>query len=159
MAGIKVVRTPTIQDARIDERVHETSTFLPNLETNIIGGGSGSSSGSSSGGSSPYISPIITLSGTTPTINCANGRNRIFEITLTGNTTYSIINATVGQIFIVRVKQGSGTTYTNTWFSTVTWVATGGTAPVQTTTSNGITTYGFVCRAANTYDGYLLGSS
>ncbi len=105
------------------------------------------------------LSPIITLSGTTPTINCNSGINRIFEITMSGNTTYTVSNDATGQIFIIRVKQGSGTTYTNTWFSGVTWITIGGTAPVETTTTNGVTTYGFVVRTAGSvYDGYRLGT-
>ena len=101
--------------------------------------------------------PVTTLSGTTPTIDLSTAD--IFTITLSGNTTFSISNASVGQVFMVEVKQGSGTTYTNTWFSTVTWVTSGGTAPVETTTSNGYTTYGFRVTGAGTYLGYLVGTN
>lgn len=102
------------------------------------------------------VQGVSSLSGTTPTLDLSTAN--IFTITLSGNTTYSISNVTAGQIFMVEVRQGSGTTYTNTWFSTVTWVTTGGTAPVQTTTSNGYTTYGFRCTGSNTYLGYLVGT-
>lgn len=100
---------------------------------------------------------VVSLSGTTPTVNLNNGN--VFTLTMTGNTTWSASNAVAGQFFIVEVTQGSGTTYTNTWFNTVTWVTSGGTAPVQTTTSNGVTTYGFRCTGVGTYLGYLVGTN
>lgn len=60
---------------------------------------------------------------------------------------------------MVIVKQGSGTTYVNTWFSGVTWVTAGATAPTQTTVTNGYTTYGFICTGASAYLGFLVGSN
>ena len=107
----------------------------------------------------PSIAPtVVALTGTTPTIDCTSP-NQIFTITLSGNTTYSISNVTAPWIFMVEVKQGSGTTYTNTWFSGVTWVSSGATAPVQTTTSNGYTVYGFRALTASTFLGYLVGTN
>lgn len=101
---------------------------------------------------------VVALSGTTPTINCTSP-NQIFTITLSGNTTYSISNVTAPYVFMVEVKQGSGTTYTNTWFSTITWITPSATAPVQTTTSNGYTVYGFRALTASTFLGYLVGTN
>lgn len=107
----------------------------------------------------PSIAPtVVALSGTTPTINCTSP-NQIFTITLSGNTTYSISNVTAPWVFMVEVKQGSGTTWTNTWFSTVTWVTPGATAPVQTTTSNGYTVYGFRALTASTFLGFNVGTN
>lgn len=105
-------------------------------------------------------SPIHTiqpLSGTTPTIDATAGD--IITLTMSGSTTWSISNAVAGDVFICLVKQGSGTTYTNTWFSGVTWVTPGGIAPVETTTSGGTTAYGFICTASNTYQGFLVGTA
>lgn len=99
----------------------------------------------------------VTLSGTTPTINLNNGN--VFYLTMSGSTTYTASNTVKDQFFIVEVTQGSGTTYTNTWFSGITWITSGGTAPVQTATSNGITTYGFHCTGSSTYNGYLVGTN
>jgi hypothetical protein len=82
----------------------------------------------------------------------------IFTRTLGASETFTQSGFSVGQCFIVKVKQGSGTSYTVTWFATVTWITSGGTAPVQTTTTNGYTTYGFVCTGSNTFDGYLVGT-
>lgn len=85
--------------------------------------------------------------------------SNIFTRTLAGSEVFTQSGFSTGQVFMAKVKQGSGTTYTVTWFATVTWITTGATAPVQTTTSNGYTTYGFVCTGANTFDGYLVGTS
>ena len=100
---------------------------------------------------------LSTLSTTTPTIDTSIAE--IFTITLTGSTTYSITKAVAGKVFIVEVQQGSGTTYTNTWFSGITWITSGATAPVQTTTSSGYTSYGFIAHSASTFTGYLVGQS
>ncbi len=82
----------------------------------------------------------------------------IFTRTLAGSEVFTQSNFTAGQCFLVEVKQGSGTSYTVTWFSTVTWITAGAAAPVQTTTTNGITTYGFRCTGSNTFYGYLVAS-
>ena len=103
------------------------------------------------------IRSTVAVTGSTPTLDLSAGS--VFTTTLGANTTFSVSNAVAGQFFIVEVTQGSGTTYTNTWFSGITWVSAGGTAPVQTATSNGITTYGFHCTGTNTYTGYLVGTS
>ena len=148
-ATLKIVQSPTIEDANLPLPIHFNGLDQPILD-NYVQAAPG-------GGTTTVISPIVTLTGTTPNINCS-GNTRIFEIVLTGNTTYTVSNVSTGQVFIVRVKQGTGTTYTNTWFTTLIWITTGSIAPVQTTTSNGITEYGFLCRGTATYDGFLLGS-
>lgn len=60
---------------------------------------------------------------------------------------------------MIEVKQGSGTSYTVSWPSGITWVTATGTAPVQTTASNGYTTYGFRTLSETTFLGYLIGSN
>lgn len=82
----------------------------------------------------------------------------VFTRTLAGSETFTQSNFTTGQFFLVEVTQGSGTSFTVTWFSGVTWMTSGATAPVQTTTTNGITTYGFRCTGTNTFLGYLVGT-
>lgn len=81
-----------------------------------------------------------------------------FTRTLTSSQTFTQSNFSTGQNFIVVLTQGSGTTYNPTWWIGITWVTSGGTAPTMTTTSNGITTYGFTCTGTNTFLGYLIGS-
>src|SRR6266576_4902248 len=98
----KVVQSPIIPDAKLPLPVHFNGIDQPEL-TNYV---------QTSQLPIATLAPIITLTGTTPTINAQN--SRIFEITLSGNTTYSVINAVSAKIFIVRVKQGSGTSYVNT---------------------------------------------
>lgn len=105
------------------------------------------------------VDDSIELFGTTPTIDCDSGNNKKFKITLTASTTFSVVNAVKGCVFIVKVKQGVGTSFTNTWFGGINWITSGGTAPVQTTTSNGVSTYGFICMSTDVYDGYLVGKS
>ena len=76
-----------------------------------------------------------------------------------GNFTIAVSNETAGQYFIIEVvKDASVTERTITWMDTVTWITSGGTEPTFTTTSGGMTTYGFRVTAADAYEGYLVGS-
>jgi hypothetical protein len=83
----------------------------------------------------------------------------IFTRTLGASETFTQSGFSAGQCFMVVVKQGTGQTYTVTWFATVTWLTSGGTAPVQTTVSNGYTSYGFRCTGSNTFEGYLIATN
>ena len=103
------------------------------------------------------VNSVFPVTGTTPTLNLTTGN--IFPIVLSGNTTFSVSNALAGQVFMVEATQGSGTTYTNTWFSGITWVTSGATAPAQTPVSNGVTTYDFRVITPTTFYGYLVGSN
>lgn len=106
------------------------------------------------------VQTVTALSGTTPTVDGSTAN--VFTITLTGSATFQqCTNVTTGQFLLVEARQGSGTTYTITWtsFGTITWVTSGGTAPTQTTISNGYTVYGFHCTGANTYLGFLVASN
>jgi len=81
-----------------------------------------------------------------------------FTITTSGNITgWNFTNASPGQRIIVRVTNGAS--------HTVAFAATGdgdvvyfpgGTEPVLTT-SSGIDVYGFLCVAADTFDGFIIG--
>lgn len=100
---------------------------------------------------------VQAVTGVTTNLDCST--SNIFTITLGASTTFTISNVSTGQIFMLECKQGSGTTYTTTFWAGITWVTSGATAPTMTTTSNGYTTYGFRCTGTNTYLGYLVGTS
>lgn len=74
-----------------------------------------------------------------------------------GNITIALSNATVGQCFIVRILQDSGGSRTVTWFTTIRWI--NGTQPTLTTTASHWDTFGFICTASNTFDGYIVGQN
>ena len=65
----------------------------------------------------------------------------VFDLTLSGNTTVALSNIpTLSNetfAFVVRVSQG-GTAYTLTWFSGITWLTTGGTAPAAPSASKSV---------------------
>ena len=82
----------------------------------------------------------------------------IFTRTLAASETFTQSGFTAGRTFIVEVKQGTGESFTVTWFAGITWIRVGAAAPTQTTTSNGISTYGFRCTGTNTFNGYLVGT-
>lgn len=71
--------------------------------------------------------PTVVLTTTTPVIDWSLG-NKYFAQTLSGDTTYQIINAKDGQRKVIAVTN-SGTSYAVTWPSSIFWA--GGT-PTQT---------------------------
>lgn len=82
----------------------------------------------------------------------------MFSRTLAGSETFTQSNISVGQNIIVEVTNAVGGGDTVTWFSGITWVTSGGTAPVQASGASAITTYGFTCTASNTFLGYVVGT-
>lgn len=105
-----------------------------------------------------------TFLGTIQTVTAMSGQaldgslGNWFTRTLAGNETFTQSNFSTNQCFILELKQGSGTSYTWTPWSGITWVTSGGTAPTLTTTSNGITTIGCRCTGSNTFICYLVGT-
>ena len=81
-------------------------------------------------------------------LNVAN----VHTVTLGGNRTLALSNATVGQAFIIRLVQDGTGSRTVTWWSTIKWPS--GTAPTLTTTASSVDVFGFICTASGQYDGY-----
>lgn len=91
--------------------------------------------------------------GATVTFNMAS--SNVHTVTLAGNRTLAVSNVTVGQWFVVILKQDGTGSRTVTWFSTINWA--GGTTPTLTTTADYSDTFVFHCTATNTYRGYIAG--
>lgn len=93
--------------------------------------------------------------GSTVTFDLSLGN--IHQVTLGGNRTLAISNETAGQVFIVNLIQDGTGSRTVTWFSTVSWA--GGTTPTLTTTASKRDVFGFICTAADTYMGFIIGQN
>lgn len=74
-----------------------------------------------------------------------------------GNITVALSNATVGQVFMIGLKQDSTGSRTVTWFSGISWA--GGGVPALTTTASKIDRFGFLCTAVGVYEGYIIGQN
>jgi len=76
-----------------------------------------------------YLETLVSLSGTTPTVDCDEGNS--FTLTTSGNTTftfdYSGVNLTTNDSYGFTLKVTAGGTHTLTWPASVDWA--GGTAP------------------------------
>ena len=83
--------------------------------------------------------------------------SNVHTVVLAGNRTLAISNASVGQIFVLRLVQDGTGTRTVTWFTTIKWA--GGSAPTLTTTINKADTFIFICTSASNYDGYIVGQN
>lgn len=69
---------------------------------------------------------LETLTGTTPTVDCSLTNN--FQITTSGNTTFTFSNAPASGIaYAMTITVTQGGAYTLTWPASVDWP--GGTAP------------------------------
>lgn len=79
------------------------------------------------------------------------------QVTLGGNRTLALSNATTGQWFVVELLQDATGSRTVTWFSTIKW--TQGTTPTLTTTASKKDTFLFRCTGSGTYDGYIVGQN
>lgn len=96
---------------------------------------------------------VDAVDGTTVTFDLSKGTRQ--RVTLGGNRTMVVVNGTVGQTFIVRLKQDGTGSRTVTWFDTISWA--GGGVPTLTTTANKVDVFGFLITDINTYDGFILG--
>ena len=98
-----------------------------------------------------YNETYVSLSGTTPTVDCETGN--VFSLTTTGSTTFVFGNPpATGTAFGLTIEVTAGGTHTLTWPASVDWA--GGAAPsapasgetnvlVFTTRTGGTTWYGF----------------
>jgi len=93
--------------------------------------------------------------GETVTFDLAKGG--LQEVTLGGNRTLAVSNVSVGQCFVIDLIQDGTGSRTVTWFTTIKW--TDGTAPTLTTTANKRDSFGFICKSAGNYQGYIVGQN
>lgn len=80
----------------------------------------------------------------------------IHSVTIAANRTLAVSNATVGQVFVINITQGSGGQVA-TWFSTIKWP--GGSAPTLSSGSGKIDTFAFLCTSGGNYQGYIVGQN
>jgi hypothetical protein len=104
------------------------------------------------------LSTLTDNAGGTVSINL--NTSHVFTLTMTGTSntrTLQLLNATTNEAFVIRLVQGSspGTGNLITWFTTIKWPS--GVAPTLSTGANKVDSFGFICTATNTYDGYFLG--
>lgn len=83
--------------------------------------------------------------------------SNVHTVTLGGNRTLALSNASVGQKFVIRLVQDSTGSRLVTWFSTIKWAQSA--APVLTTTANKIDVFGFIVTSSGNYDGFILGQN
>ena len=109
------------------------------------------------------------------TVSIDLSKSNYFEVTLGANVTaMNFTNGATGQRFIIRFEQPAGANYSLTWNSSgaqthdqdgggspanVTTKFPGGTAPTMTATNGKADTYGFIIRAENAFDGYVIGQN
>lgn len=100
---------------------------------------------------------LITLTDQA-TVDIDLSKRGVFQLTLGGNRTLTVSNATVGQVFVLEIIQdGTGSRTISTWFGTIKWA--GGSAPVLTTTASKKDAFAFICTGTGTYDGFIVGQN
>ena len=98
---------------------------------------------------------VTATDGATVTFDLSQGN--LHQVTLGGNRTLAVTNVSVGQCFIIHLIQGAGGSKTVTWWSGISWA--GGSAPTLTTTEGKGDSFGFICKAAGSYLGYVVGQN
>lgn len=81
----------------------------------------------------------------------------LHEVTLGGNRTLALSNASTGQVFVIRLVQDGTGSRTVDWFSGISWPA--GTAPTLSTAADAIDVFGFICTGTDEYDGFTIGQN
>lgn len=107
-----------------------------------------------------YNETFVTLSGTTPDVDCEAGNN--FALTLSGATTFTFSNppasGTTYAFTLKLVQDASGSGYTVTWPSSVDWAAA--TAPTLTTDANAVDVFVFMTHdGGTTWYGFTAGQA
>jgi hypothetical protein len=103
----------------------------------------------------PYTDIVTATDGATVTFDLSTGH--IQQVTLGANRILAISNEQAGSAFALKIIQDGTGSRTVNWFSTINWV--NGTAPTLTTTLNKADWFGFICTAADTYDGFIIGQN
>jgi hypothetical protein len=116
-------------------------------------------SGNTFTGKNTFLNTVQTVTDATDaaTVTFDLSLGNIHTVTLGGNRTLAISNETAGQVFVIKLIQDGTGSRTVTWFDTISWAY--GVAPTLTTTAAGIDVFGFICTAADTYDGFIIGQA
>lgn len=88
------------------------------------------------------------------TITFDVSQSNYHKVTLGGNRTLAVTGVSVGDSFVIKLKQDGTGNRTVTWWSNIDWF--GGT-PVLTPTASKVDAFLFVKKADGRYDGFLLG--
>jgi len=102
-----------------------------------------------------YQAMIASSDGATVTFNLA--ASNIFSVTLGASRVLAVLNAVVGQGFLLRLIQGTGGSHTVTWWSTIKWEDA--VAPTLSTTEGAIDSIFMLCTSTGNYEGYVVGQN
>ena len=101
--------------------------------------------------------PAFTTDTDGATVTFDLSASSVHSVTLGGNRTLALSNASVGQIFAIRLIQDGTGSRTVTWFTTLKWADSG--APTLTTTASKIDTFVFIVTSSGNYEGYIVGQN
>jgi hypothetical protein len=80
-------------------------------------------------------------------------------VTLGGNRTLVVSNATVGQQFVIILVQDAIGSRTVTWFGGLSWMTAGGVEPTLSSAPGKINVFTLLCVGAGAYYGFLAGQN
>lgn len=157
-----VLGTPSITGGTVANALVGTSQITGGTVNNAVVGSPAITGGTSTAmhvvtrtiGSAAYSG---TVGGTT-TLNLANATRHLVNMGNTaGAVTLALSNVTANQPFLVEALRGTAGNGTITWFSGITWLNNGTSAPTQGTTASRKDTFGFMPTSGTTFDGYVVG--
>lgn len=136
LANVTVASAETeIEDSMIDDQRDQVEMLL--LEPKIQGA---------------YQDWVTLTPASNVTLDLSKGNK--FKITLNQNTTFTVINAKVGQTFELRATQDATGGRGITFFSTISWAF--GAVPTPTATANKTDKFIFEVTGTDAYDGAIV---
>ena len=75
---------------------------------------------------------------------------------ITTDRTIAVSDETTDQFFLVYLTQDGTGSHTVTWFSTITWLGTGGAEPVPSTAGNAVDIFLIRVTGSSTYHGWIV---
>lgn len=94
-----------------------------------------------------YTETLYVVSGTTLTVNLANGTFQ--KLTTTGNATITLPASIAGKSYLIMVAYGGAHSITWAGGTAIKW--SGGTAPTATSVNGKFDIFAFTCDGTNTY--------
>ena len=108
-----------------------------------------------------YTEPSGNFYGGTITFDM--NKSNYHSVTVSGNNILAVSNVSLGQKFVLKIRQGDPGNYEPVWFNHIRWP--GDLVPTFTDTASGVDTFGFICTRVLLetdppdleYDGFVIG--
>ena len=128
-----------------------TGSSTPVVNAYLKGSGTGASAWTTVPAQNAWIT---ATDGATVTFDLSLGPKQV--VTLGGNRSLALSNVLSGHTFVLKLVQDGTGSRTVSWFTTINWRGTAGSAPTLSTGIGDVDVFGFIQTATDTYDGFIV---